>query len=597
MTVERAAGTATATGSIHRLGAEAIAAIAAGEVVERPASVVKELVENAVDAGATEVLVVIEGGGIDRIEVIDDGQGIAADDLPLAVERHATSKLTSAEELPRLRTLGFRGEALASIGAAARLALVSRPPGAAEAHGLILEAGRPGSSFVAGGPAGTRVEVRDLFGETPARRKFLRSPATEQVEIRATLERLYLARPGVGLELRSADRELGRFPPARSVREAADRVFGPEFSVASFAVAADDGQGLAVSAQLSRPVLSTSGSQRLMVSVNGRSIVARALSSAIRQAYVDYLPRGRFPMGAVQLAVDPARVDVNVHPTKREVRFERERDVAEFLRSAVRRALREEPHAALRPAAGAPAASRAPTLVPGEAPSVAPQVLRSASPPAATADRQRQLGEATGETAVAPDARHPRLVLRASLFDLYWVAEGADELVLVDQHAASERVIFDHLLATGQLARQELVDPVRVELTARQSEVLRGHAEEVRKAGYTVEPFGGTSWRVLAVPAYRGRRIPADRLAGLLEEIGEGGRPTTPDGFEARTAATIACHAAVRGGERISAEEMGRILEQLYALPDAAYACPHGRPILIQLPRARLDSWFLRSRG
>jgi DNA mismatch repair protein MutL len=205
--------------------------------------------------------------------------------------------------------------------------------------------------------------------------------------------------------------------------------------------------------------------------------------------------------------------------------------------------------------------------------------------------------EDPGGRTVVSTARHPKLVLRAPLFDLYWVAEGVDELVLVDQHAASERVIFDHLLATGQLARQELVDPVRVELTARQSELLRVHAEAVRNAGYTVEPFGGTSWRVLAVPAYRGRRTPADRLPGLLDEMGEGGRPTSPDGLETRTAAMIACHAAVRGGERISADEMGRILEQLYALPDAAYACPHGRPILIQLPRARLDSWFLRSRG
>ncbi|MCI4351467.1 MAG: DNA mismatch repair endonuclease MutL [Thermoplasmata archaeon] len=582
---------------IHRLDAAAIAAIAAGEVVERPASIVKELVENAVDAGASEVLIALEGGGIDRIEVIDDGAGIPAAELPLAVERHATSKLTHPDELTRLRTLGFRGEALAAIGEAARLTVVSRPRTASEAHGLSVEGGRTGTPYVAGAPVGTRVEVRDLFFETPARRKFLRSAATEQVEILSALERLYLARPAVGLELRAGDREVARFPPASSLREATARVFGPEFSVASFSVEADRGTGVRVSAQLSRPVVSAAGPGRLLLAVNGRSIVARSLSSAVRQAYVDYLPRGRFPVGAVQLTVDPGRVDVNVHPTKREVRFDREREIAEFLRTVVRQALRAEPHAALRPQEALPTASMGD---PAEGRSAAPVDSFS---PALAAERlevsgaQRRLYEPATASTVAPTPRHPGLMLRASVFDLYWLAEGAEDLVLVDQHAASERVIFDHLIAKGHLARQELVEPVRVELTARQAEILRTHPEETRTAGFDVEPFGGGTWRVRSVPSYRGRRVPADRLAGLLDEIGEGGRPTNPDGFEARTAAMVACHAAVRGGEKISPEEMGRILDELYALPETAYACPHGRPILIRLPRNRIDGWFLRSRG
>jgi DNA mismatch repair protein MutL len=582
---------------IHRLDAAAIAAIAAGEVVERPASVVKELVENAVDAGATEVLVAIEGGGIDRIDVIDDGRGIPAAELPLAVERHATSKLTHPDELPRLRTLGFRGEALAAIGAAARLTVLSRPPGSAEAHGITVEGGRIGAPFVAGAPVGTRVEVRELFFDTPARRKFLRAPATEQVEILTTLERLYLARPQVGLELRVGDREVARFPGTSSLREAAARVFGPEFSVASFPVDSDGGQGLRVMAQLSRPVVSSASAQRLLLSVNGRSVVARSLTSSLRQAYVDYLPRGRFPIGAVDISVDPARVDVNVHPTKREVRFEREREVGEFLRTAVRRALRAQPHAALRPATPAPEAPTSDLHRESPAASHDRPLADPMSGETAVGGSQRRLIDESAAAVVAATHRHPGLVVHASLFDLYWVAEGPDDLVLIDQHAASERVVFDHLMASGRLARQDLVEPLRVELTSRQAEILRTHPDEVQAAGYTVEPFGGSAWRVLAVPTYRGRRVPVDRLGGLLDEIGEGGRPTTPDNFEARTAATIACHSSVRGGEKISAEEMGRILEQLYALPETAYACPHGRPILIRLPRGRIDGWFLRSRG
>ncbi len=574
---------------IRRLSAETVEKIAAGEVVERPASVVKELVENAIDAGASEVRVELGGGGLALLRVDDNGLGIPPAELPLAVERHATSKLQSAEEIAEVATLGFRGEALASIGAVSRLSLTSRPPNQDEARTIRVVGGTVEPGGVAGRPPGTSVEVHDLFFNTPARRKFLKSPAAEQVEVTALLERMYLARPEVGLVVVAEGRELGRYPAARTLRDACGRVFGAEFLGQSFEVAASLPAGGRLAALLGRPVLSRSTSQGLHISVNGRAIVSRALAQAVRAAFLDYLPRTRFPVGAVALTVDPRRLDVNVHPTKREVRFADEREVTEAVRRGVREALLGVRHAA-EPARLA--AGRGAAVV---APSARPALLEGLRPPAAPRTRQRALVEAGPPPEVAAGPRHPGLKLLGCLFALYWVAEGDGTLVLVDQHAASERVLFDTFRREGRLGRQELLHPVIVSLVPRARSALEAHAEEVAGAGFDVQPFGGDRFRVSSVPSFLGRRLSPDSLLPLLDELADGGRPTVPDGLVDRVAASIACHAAVRAGDAIEAAKMQRILARLYALPEASYACPHGRPILVELPRGRLDRLFLRA--
>ncbi|MCI4355434.1 MAG: hypothetical protein L3K06_08745, partial [Thermoplasmata archaeon] len=414
-------------------------------------------------------------------------------------------------------------------------------------------------------------------------------PAAEQLEVTGTVERLYLARPTVGLTLTNEHGELLRLPPTPALRDACARVLGPEFLSQSFPLRSGTGTGVGIRGLLARPAISRSNAQGLYLSVNGRVVQSRSLAQAVRQAYTDYLPRGRYPVGVVHLDLEPARVDVNVHPTKREVRIARERDVADLLRRAVRDALVAMPQVADRP--GAPAEPEAMFLGGGSPAS------EGAGAPTIGEGRavQRQLLPADTGPTIAAAGRHPSLRLIGPIFDLYWLAESDGSLVLLDQHAASERVLFEQLSAAGRLARQELVAPVRIELGPRRAETLQMHADEVQRAGFSVEPFGAGSYRITAVPSYRGRRVRADQLLSLLDEIADGGRPTVPDGIAERTNASIACHAAIRAGDVVSSEEIHRVVEALYALPEASYACPHGRPILIRFPRGRVDRWFLRS--
>lgn len=573
---------------IRRLPPEAIEKIAAGEVVEGPASVVKELVENAMDAGATEVEIRLEGGGLERIVVSDDGWGIPSEQLQLAVERHATSKLSASTDLPHIGSLGFRGEALAAVAQVSRLRLVSRTPEVASAHGIAVEGGVSGLSFEVGRAVGTTADVRNLFFNTPARRKFLRSPAAEQIQVVATVERLYLAHPSVAITVVSEEQEIAQYPRAINLEEAATWVFGSEFVSAHFTVRSDHDSPVQFVAALGRPTVSRGTSVAVQFSVNGRAIISRTLTQAVRAAYQDYLPRTRFPVGAIQLLLDPSHVDVNVHPTKREVRIQGERDVADAIRRAVRVALVGGPQVAdLAGSKGQRPMTRRESLA-GPAPKDRP------APGAATLSRQMRLEVPGAPPRVPATPRHPALALLGSIFRLYWVAESDGDLVLIDQHAASERVLYDELRAAGRLGRQELVEPVRVSLTARQRTALRANDEMLRASGFNVEAFGGEQFRIRSVPSYRGRRAEAASLPSLLDELADGGRPTVPEGLAERVAASVACHAAVRAGDEVSAEEIGRILEALYRTDTAAYACPHGRPVLVRLSRGRLDGWFLR---
>jgi DNA mismatch repair protein MutL len=581
---------------IRRLAPETVERIAAGEVVERPSSVVKELVENALDAGATAVTVRIEGGGIDRIEVADDGTGIPPEELGLAVERHATNKIGPDGPVEEIGSLGFRGEALAAIASVTRLRLLSRPPDREVGEGISVVGGASAGRFAAPRAPGTTVEVEDLFFNTPARRKFLKSPAAEQVDVAQTVERIYLARPHLNLRLEAEGRELAAYPATSELRDAAARVLGPEFLHGSFAVGGTVPGGR-VYGVLGRPSLSAPSSRAFHLAVNGRPIASRSLQQTVRAAFADYLPRTRFPVGVLHLELGLDRLDVNVHPTKREVRFARERELAEAIRIRVREGLIGAPQVA--EAAGAvPAAHARAGGLPFAESSGARSVASTASAARESAPVQRTLEGTSSSSAEAevPGARgHPRLRLLGCVGALYWAAEGEDGLVLIDQHAASERVLYEQLRRDQTLARQTLVEPVTVRLSGAQRSALEAHAEAVTRSGFAAEPFGPETYRVRSVPSFRGRRARPEAVAELLDELAAGGRPTAPDGLAERTAATLACHAAIRAGDAVSTEEFSRVLAALYALPEAAYACPHGRPIVLGISRSRLDRWFLRS--
>ncbi|HYB77276.1 MAG TPA: DNA mismatch repair endonuclease MutL [Thermoplasmata archaeon] len=578
---------------IRRLSSETVERIAAGEVVERPASVVKELVENSVDASAGFVTVRLTNGGLERIEVADDGGGIPPDELELAVERHATNKLDPDGPVERIGTLGFRGEALAAIGSVSRFRLVSRPRDRDSAEGISVVGGKIVERFLESRSPGTTVQVEDLFFNTPARRKFLKSAAAEQVEVLHAIERLYLAQPRVGLRVESEGREVGTYPPAKDLTDAAARVLGPSFLGASFVVQATVPGGR-LSGALGRPGVAAPTPRGLFVAVNGRAIVSRPIAQNVRLAYGDYLPRTRFPVGVLHLELDPARLDVNVHPTKREIRFAKERDLLDAIRRCCRESLVEAPLVA-------EAATSAPRVPLPATPRNRPEPLRGA--PTVTLEHQRLqrtlegglVGPREKLPKLPPGGGHPRMALLGCFHSLYWVAETDEGFVLIDQHAASERVLYEEVRSTGALQRQTLVSPVALHLTAAQRETLSANAETVRAAGFEVEPFGPESFLVRSVPAYRGHSARAEAVTDLLDEIAAGGRPTLPDGLEERRAATIACHAAIRAGDTVSPEEFSRVLTALHSLPEAAYSCPHGRPIVVGVPRSRVDRWFLRS--
>jgi DNA mismatch repair protein MutL len=580
---------------IRRLSPTTVELIAAGEVVERPASVVKELVENSLDAGATAVTVRIEGGGIERVEVADDGTGIPPEEIELAVQRHATNKIDPEGPVERVTTLGFRGEALAAIASVSRLRLLSRPPDREAGEGISVVGGEAAGRFLTSRAPGTTVEVEDLFFNTPARRKFLRSPAAEQVEVVQTLERIYLAHPPVALRLEAEGREVASYPATSDLTDAAARVLGPEFLRNSFAIAAEVPGGR-VHAVLGRPSLTAPSFRGLYLAVNGRAVVSRPIQQAVRAAFGDYLPRTRYPVGAVHLEVAPDRLDVNVHPTKREVRLAQEREVVEAVRVRVREGLIAAPQVAeLAEGAVGPGTGREPSVKPVRP--FLPSVLPRAGA-AAPSLRQATL-EGTGPppslTEVAAAGAHPRLVLLGCLQALYWVAESDGGLVLIDQHAASERLLYEALRRAEPIARQILVEAVPIRLTASERAALRAHGPAVAQAGFEVEEFGPDAYCVRSVPSFSGRRARPEAVTELLDELAAGGRPTVPDGLQERTAATLACHAAIRAGDAIGPEEFSRVLDALYALPESAYSCPHGRPIILRISRSRLDRWFLRS--
>jgi DNA mismatch repair protein MutL len=580
---------------IRPLPEELIRLIAAGEVIERPASVVKELVENSLDAGAREVVVTLEGGGLRRIEVADDGIGILPEDLPLAIQRHATSKVPEGRGLQGVSTLGFRGEALAAIAAVSRLRIVSRVADQPTAYGITHEEGRTGPVEPAGRGPGTTVEVRDLFHATPARRKFLGTESIEGLRVLRLLERMYLCRPSVRYVLRSEGREIARYPATLDLREAAVAVFGRALRSGSFEFRGSGGPGVWVRGIASHPSVSRRGGSGVVTAVNGRLIQEHLVQEACREAYGDLLPGGRSPVVILHVEVDPSRVDVNVHPAKREVRWENPKDLRENLVHILRSRLAELPRAGV-PLSLLPVWQRAGREdLPGPLAPIkpAPEGWTSAQ----TTPFVAPLPEGGEEVpALRGTGGFPSLRILGQVGALYLVTEDLEEpgtLVLVDAHAASERIGYERLGEELREARQVLLQPYDLELTPRQQEALRRHRAELERWGFEIDPFGGASYRVRSVPTLLGLRGRPEQVGELLEELADGGRGVPGDSEFERRRKTVACHMAIRAGDRLDLAEMRRLLQTLSATP-RNFSCPHGRPILVRVPRPVLNQWFRR---
>ena len=591
---------------IRRLPDDLVSRIAAGEIVERPAAAVKELVENALDAGARRVDVTLTGGGQRSIVVTDDGDGMSRADLVLAVERHATSKLP-ADDLMHIRTLGFRGEALPSIGAVSRLRLHSRSRGATDAWALTVDAGRVGATEPSAQPTGTRVEVEDLFYPVPARLKFLKNPRTESGHVADTIKRLAMANPNVAFSLDDEGRAVLALPTvlgdeAKQRLERLGRILGRDFADNAVRVSAER-SGIRLTGFAGLPTLNRAGAQWQYLFVNGRPVRDRLLLGALRGAYQDLLARDRHPMVALFLDIEPEDVDVNVHPAKAEVRFRDGALVRGVIVGAVRHALAEAGHRASTTvaiaAAGALRAPGPPTSSYGPPQARFAEAARFQSPAGFSAGAQAAYDAPAARNEPAAEvngAHYPLGAARAQLHTTYVVAETADGVVIVDQHAAHERLVFERIkaaLAHRGVVRQILLVPEVVEVAAAEAERLLSRAEELAGLGLVIEPFGAGAVVVREVPALLGDtdvqglvRDLADDLAGYEEALSLKDRLSD-------VCATMACHSSVRAGRSLTAAEMNALLRDMEATPHAGQ-CGHGRPTYVELKLADIERLFGR---
>ena len=572
---------------VHRLPQVVADAIAAGEVVERPASVVKELVENALDAGAGRIDVSLHGGGLVDIEVVDNGGGIAPEDLELATARHATSKIASAADLARVRSLGFRGEALASIAAVSDLTLVSRDDSATAGAMLRVRFGDAHGRTLTAAPVGTRVQVCELFATTPARLRFLRSASAESAAALRTVTELALLHHEVAFSYRSDDREQLR-TPGGSLRDALRAVHGVR--AADLIDVAAEGP-IAITGAISAPHAHRGQRGGLVLGVNRRRVHHRGLQVAVEEAYRGLVPGGRYPHGVVLIVCDPADVDVNVHPTKREVRFHDERRVFAAVQRACWGSLQASPAesgARLLAAAVAPDADR---------PWTSPVVGEAALPLDA-------LGLADGGDTDGRASQRSLAGLRplravGQVGGQWMVAEAPGMLVLVDPHAAHEKAIYQRLLDGWSAAdaapdMQLLLIPAVIAAGAETVARADRHREELSAWGFDIEPFGPDALRCTAVPMVAAAADTERLVVALLDSLGD--EAVAADAHRSRAAALVACHSAVRFGDRLGVDEQQRLLDMLVETP-GGMTCPHGRPAVVLFDDSQLRRAFGRPRA
>ncbi len=598
--------------SIRQLPDGVINRIAAGEVVERPASVVKELVENALDAGARHITITLQAGGKAAIRVTDDGHGMGPDDLKLAIARHATSKL-SDDELVDIRTLGFRGEALPSIGAVAKLAITSRAQGSEDAYRISVSGGQTSGPTPAALSGGTAIDVEDLFFAVPARLKFLKSDQAETTAVADTIRRLALAAPKVGFRLQSERRTILDLTPAdtslaftSALEHRAADLFGPDARTNMRPLHATR-EGLSLEGMVGLPTWHRATTRDIYLMVNDRPVRDRLLTGAIRAAYADLMPRDRFPAVVIAVAIDPARVDVNVHPQKSDVRFQNPGHMRGLIITAIRDALGEAGLAASTSLADQAAdafSPQAPYVTPARAgvsgwdeaaahydPGPArPTTLAGMDVPSGPAAPASENQSDTLE----PD--HPLGTARAQLHETYILAESRDGIVLVDAHAAHERLVYEKLkagLERDGIATQPLLIPDVVELPAGNASAILVEADGLAKLGLILEPFGANAVLVRETPAMLGVCNAAGLVRDLAEEFAESGASTRLENRLHAVASTMACHASVRAGRRLKVDEMNALLREMEQVPAAAQ-CNHGRPTFIRMDKARLDKLFDR---
>jgi DNA mismatch repair protein MutL len=559
--------------------------IAAGEVVERPASVVKELVENSLDAGATRITVRIEGGGARLIEVIDDGHGMTRADAELAFTQHATSKIRTAVDLDRIMTLGFRGEALASVAAVSEVELLTGT-GAGAGVRVRVSGAKLLSIEDAAAPAGTRLAVRELFFNTPARLKHLRTERTEAGRVSGVVEDFALLRPDVHFRLVQDGQDRLVAPPVDDLAQRVHQVLGADVATAWMPLE-EIGSHVTVRGGLTRPDENRASRAHVHLFVNGRAIADGRLVHAVTSGYDATLPRGRYPLAAIFLSLDPGDVDVNVHPRKAEVRFVEPGAVYGTLRRAVARAVAaHEGPPELRPQPSLSAAG-----VVRESPSL-PAAPRRTLPLQDWQSTSGSPGRAP-EVAAADEVLHTRGAIQplSQFANTYILAADEEGLLVIDQHVAHERILFERIRAqraTERVRVQRLLVPEIVELSASEAAAAEEHAAALTAFGFELEPFGGKDWALRGVPEILGQRGGGDMVRSLLDSLASHTGTGAADAMERDIAASIACHSAVRANQPLTPEAMSRLLADLAACSEPM-RCPHGRPVMLRMTLAEIE--------
>ncbi|MFI5030808.1 MAG: DNA mismatch repair endonuclease MutL [Reyranellales bacterium] len=587
---------------LRRLPSNLVNQIAAGEVVERPASAVKELVENAIDAGSRRIAVSLKEGGRTFLSVVDDGGGMTREELALAVERHCTSKLP-ADDLTDIRTLGFRGEALPSIASVSRFAITSRPAAADNAWALAIDGGAKGEPKPAAHPAGTRVEVRDLFFATPARLKFLKEPRTESSHVADAMRRLAMAHPEISFRLESEERALLDLPMAVSLLERLAAIMGREFANNALEIDANR-EGFRLTGFAGLPTLNRPTGQHQYLFVNGRPVRDKLLAGAVRGAYQDFLARDRHPMVALFLDAPTDLVDVNVHPAKTEVRFRDAGIVRGLIVGALRTALSAAGHRASTTVSDAALGAFRPHT--GYSTPLPMGRGYSSSIPRGLAEAAMQFMAPLAEPSVRTEAAvepvngngvaYPLGVARAQLHETYIVSQTNEGVVIVDQHAAHERLLHERLknqLEAEGVKRQALLLPEVVDVGEDGARRLAQRAAELADMGLVLEPFGLGAVVVRETPALLGEADVQGLVRDLADELAEMGDHLSLKEKVEEVCGTLACHTSVRAGRRLTVEEMNALLRQMEATPHSGQ-CNHGRPTYVELKLADIERLFGR---
>ncbi|MCK9440557.1 MAG: DNA mismatch repair endonuclease MutL [Methanothrix sp.] len=572
---------------IRLLDVDTINKIAAGEVIERPASVVKELVENSIDAGAGKVLIELGDGGKSFIRITDDGCGIDAQDLPLAFQKHATSKISEAKDLENIATLGFRGEALASIASVSRSVEVkTKTIGSLSGTYLRMEGGKIAETKEVGTPVGTTITVWDLFYNVPARRKHLKGVEAENVHIADIVTELAIIHYDISFELFSGKRTIFKSVKSSSWDDVLFRLFGLK-TLKGLSRLEEPGRGWLLSGVIGDPLAVRSSPDRIFVFVNGRAVSSRVLSSAVREAYRNIIPLGKSPVAVISLQISPELVDVNVHPAKREIRLLHEGEIASALTRAAARALEEHAKSTQEDMSGGMSSRMS-----SEGEATAP--VRQSTIAEGCEQRTLPLSPEAGEMQPLIQPR-PSLRILGQIKKLYIVAEGAEGLVLIDQHAAAERIRFELLQERyrNKNIRQELMQPISLELSPSEIIMMASWQETLQDIGFDVSPFGGNTYTVRAVPALGKRLESAEAVHDILRDLFSDGKVSPGSTNKDEILKLLACRGSIKSGKELTFAEMRKLVEDL-CLCNNPLTCPHGRPVMVTIDQNQLERLFSR---